>query len=184
MVTFIFARHCLASGQERESSLTKEGERQAQVLSVFLEHYPLTINRIVSSPFLRAVKSIEPFALTKGMEVELDERIRERKLSDKPIEEWLEILERTFSDLELKVHNGESSNEAMERAGSLIEELKEDCGDDETVLIMSHGNIMTLMLKYFDDTFGYEDWKNLSNPDLYLVTYEHDRWNVKRIYNS
>lgn len=184
MVQFLIARHCSATGQEREAELTSVGIRQAQVLSMFLEHYPIDVHRIITSPFKRAVDSIHPFAEAAGIKLEEEERLAERMLSDKPLEEWLEILERSFTEMDLKVYNGESSNEAMERSSSVMKELMKSEDDDKTVLLMTHGNLMTLMLRYFDDTFGYEDWKNLRNPDLYLVKHTDTGWDVERVYHD
>ena len=31
---------------------------------------------------------------------------------------------------------------------------------------------LTLLLKHFDDRFGFEDWKKLTNPDVFLVKLE------------
>lgn len=56
----------------------------------------------------------------------MDDRLRERKLSDKPLDDWLEILEQSFTKLDQKVHDGESSNEAMNRATSLLHDLMEE----------------------------------------------------------
>lgn len=49
---------------------------------------------------------------------------------------------------------------------------------------MTHGNLMALILKYFDDHYGFEEWKNLTNPDLYLVEKGNKGWEVKRIYRG
>ncbi len=182
---FVFARHCKATGQEREAELTEEGSQQADELSRYLEEYPIHVTRILSSPFTRARQSIRPFAESMKIETEVDERLGERKLSSKPLEDWLEILEKSFTDLEQKVHDGESSKEAMNRATSLLHELMDHGeAEDETVLLMTHGNLLALILKYFDDRYGFEDWKSLSNPDLYLAERVDKEWVVKRMYEE
>jgi len=182
---FILARHCKATGQEPEAELTAVGVQQAHELLALLEQYPVKVNRILSSPFTRAKQSIAPFSQSKKIEVEVDERLRERKLSDKPLDDWLEILEQSFTKLDQKVHDGESSNEAMNRATSLLHDLMEEFEEgDESFLLMTHGNLMALILKSFDDRYGFEEWKNLTNPDLYLVEKGNKGWEVKRIYRG
>ena len=38
--------------------------------------------------------------------------------------------------------------------------------------VVTHGNLMTLILKFFDEQIGYTDWANLQNPDVYQVQVE------------
>ncbi|HWI60619.1 MAG TPA: hypothetical protein VNT75_02140 [Symbiobacteriaceae bacterium] len=40
----------------------------------------------------------------------------------------------------------------------------------EAAVIVTHGNLMTLLLKRFDHRFGFAEWRALSNPDVYLVS--------------
>ena len=51
--------------------------------------------------------------LSHNLEVEIDERLSERMLSSVSLSDWLEKLEATFYDLDLKFEGGESSKEAM-----------------------------------------------------------------------
>ena len=60
-------RHCEAEGQAPEAPLTAKGKAQAKELSVFLSGKK--VDRIVSSPFLRAVQTIEPFAEDKNLQI-------------------------------------------------------------------------------------------------------------------
>lgn len=46
-------RHCEAQGQPSESQLTEKGFNQAKYLSEFFSN--IKIDRIISSPFLRAI---------------------------------------------------------------------------------------------------------------------------------
>ena len=53
-------RHCEAEGQSLEAQLTKRGVRQAADLTEFFAD--MKIDRIISSPYLRAIQSIERVA--------------------------------------------------------------------------------------------------------------------------
>ncbi|WP_339148888.1 MULTISPECIES: histidine phosphatase family protein [unclassified Sutcliffiella] len=158
-------RHCQTEGQPPESQLTEEGFKQALELAQFFSNTP--IDRIVSSPFLRAIQSIEPLSKKTNIRMEVDERLAERTLSTEDLPDWLEKLEATYDDLELKYKGGESSREAMDRIVSMVEEAFER--DAENIIIVTHGNIMSLLLKNYKNSFGFEDWKNLRNPDVYLL---------------
>ncbi|GGE61721.1 histidine phosphatase family protein [Priestia taiwanensis] len=167
MKRFILIRHCQATGQEIEAPLTNKGERQALLLKDYLLASEYHIDKIVSSHYKRAIESIEPFAKHIDTLIHIDERLGERVLSDTSLNNWQELLAQTFIDLDLSFHGGESSRETMERAVAVIQEEKTSSA--ETILLVTHGNLLTLLLKYFDNRFGYEEWSKLSNPDIYEV---------------
>ncbi len=158
-------RHCEAEGQPPESKLTEKGFDQARTLVELFSNTP--IDRIISSPFIRAIQSIEPLSKKTNSIIEVDERLAERTLSTEDLPDWLEKLKATYDDLELKYEGGESSREAMDRIVSVVEEALES--DAENIIIVTHGNIMSLLLKNYQESFGFEDWKSLRNPDVFLL---------------
>ncbi len=168
MKTLYIIRHCQASGQGEEAPLTVDGMKQAKNLAVFLHKYP--INRIISSPYIRAIDSIKPYSEKSGIRIELDERLRERVLSSDNLENWFEHLQLSFEDFSLKLKGGESSAEAKTRAEMLINELRVD--NNEHIVLVSHGNLSTLLLNNFDEKYGFDEWKTMSNPDVYEVLLE------------
>ncbi len=157
-------RHCEAQGQPPESPLTEKGHLQALELSELLSD--IKVDRVVTSPFLRAIQSIEPLAKKLNLEVELDSRLSERVLSNKNLTDWMDKLHATFTDLEIKYEGGESSIEAMNRIVELVDEHLNS--DVESTIIVTHGNIMSLLLKYYNKDFGFEQWQRLSNPDVFF----------------
>ncbi|QST01236.1 histidine phosphatase family protein [Pontibacillus sp. ALD_SL1] len=158
-------RHCKAEGQEPEASLTKEGMAQAEKLQVFFQDKE--IDRILTSPYKPAIQSIHPLGREKRVALEEDARLEERHLSSEPLTDWLEKLERTYSDKELAYEGGESSRIASERAMSVLEEVLQ--GEGRIIILVTHGNLMSLILGEFDQSFGFEEWKRLSNPDVYRI---------------
>ena len=166
-------RHCEATGQPPESPLTETGFEQAKILTEFLSDKK--IDRIISSPFLRAIQTVKPLSEKKELTIELDERLSERILSTTNLPDWYEKLKATFDDLELKYEGGESSQEAMNRIVKVADEI-----EDEHTLIVTHGNIMSLLLKNFQSEFGFEGWENLSNPDVYLLNFSNSGIHIER----
>ena len=79
-------RHCQPEGQEPSAALTEEGIAQAARLCAFLSDLP--VERIVSSPYARALESIAPLGERLGIEVEVDGRLAERVLSTVPLPSW------------------------------------------------------------------------------------------------
>ena len=57
--------------------LDARGRRQSADLAALLR--PLGLRRILSSPYVRCVQTVEPLAAALGLEVELDGRLKEGK---------------------------------------------------------------------------------------------------------
>ncbi|TKD68755.1 histidine phosphatase family protein [Pseudalkalibacillus hwajinpoensis] len=163
-------RHCSAEGQEAEASLTKEGRNQAVQLANTLGFVPF--DKLYSSPFRRATQSIEPLALALDKPITIDDRLSERKLTAEPIDNWLEELEKTFNDPSYKLGGGESSEEAACRGLEVLEEAIQHT--KEVALLMTHGNLLTLLLRHFESSLGFDTWKSLTNPDIYCLTFKDD----------
>lgn len=172
-------RHCEATGQEIDCELTEKGQSQAHDLARFFKD--IHIDQIVSSPFTRAIKSVEPFANQLGLEVTLEENLSERILSSNNLPNWLDCLEKTFNDFSLTYTGGESNNEAMDRAIKAIENVLKE--NNQSIIMVTHGNLMTLILKYFDKQYGFEEWKSLTNPDVYKVTLD-SKPSVERVWKT
>ncbi|HUJ55801.1 MAG TPA: histidine phosphatase family protein [Gaiellaceae bacterium] len=77
----ILVRHASAGdrddweGDDRLRPLDARGRRQAEELVDLL--LPHRVRRVVSSPYVRCVETVEPLAAAVGVELELDERLAE-----------------------------------------------------------------------------------------------------------
>ena len=171
-------RHCEAVGQSAESPLTKKGFEQAEKLADFLSGKQ--IEKVYSSPYLRAVQSIKPFARTNELDVELDDRLAERVLGSKHFPDWQDKLRSTFNDLDLKYEGGESSNEAADRILMLVNEMI--ASEYGNAAIVAHGGIISLLLHHYDNDFAFEQWKSLRNPDVFVLRISEKNIRFDRIY--
>ncbi|MEK0314841.1 histidine phosphatase family protein [Cohnella sp. 56] len=167
MKNLYIVRHCKAEGQEPDARLTESGMRQAEMLAAFL--IGQEIDYIVSSPYERACRTIAPLAEQIGMEVVLDDRLSERVLSSGSDPDWRDRLRHTFDDLDICYEGGESSRAAMSRAIRVVLEALER--DKQNIVLVSHGNLIALLLKHFDDRIGFEEWEALSNPDVFHLAF-------------
>jgi 2,3-bisphosphoglycerate-dependent phosphoglycerate mutase len=166
MKTIYIVRHCQAEGQEAGAPLTADGLAQADRLADLLADR--RIERIVSSPYVRAKDSVAPLVGRLKLSVEFDERLIERVLCAASITDWQQHLEASFRDLDFCLEGGESSRSAMRRIVSVVDEIRKHSA--ETTLLATHGNLMALLLMYFDDAVGFNEWQKLTNPDVYRVT--------------
>jgi 2,3-bisphosphoglycerate-dependent phosphoglycerate mutase len=178
MKTIYIVRHANAEGQPKEACLTIEGKQQSEQLAQFFSLKP--IDKIYSSPFLRAIETIRPLAESRNIFVIQDERLSERVLSNRNFADWKEKLKWSFEDFDLVFEGGESSQSGFERAVSIVEEVIRN--DDRQIVLVTHGNLMTLILRYFNEKVGINELFALTNPDVYEITIDEDRRNVKRIW--
>ncbi|WP_019414709.1 histidine phosphatase family protein [Paenisporosarcina sp. TG20] len=176
MKRIYLVRHCSATGQVAEAELTESGYNQANMLASFFKN--IVIDHIISSPFTRAQQSITPTVRTKNLSLIIDNRLAERTLSTSDLPNWLELLEETFTNFDLKLTGGESSREATLRAIEVVNEAP-----DNSILV-THGNLMSLILKHFDDSLGFSEWKSLSNPDIYKITLINNENTIKHLWNN
>jgi 2,3-bisphosphoglycerate-dependent phosphoglycerate mutase len=157
-------RHCSTTGQEPDAPLTAEGLIQADALAERLGTQQPT--RIVSSPYRRAVDSIRPLAERLALPLEIDERLRERVLGATPTPDWRASLRASYDDPDVCFPGGESSRAALERALAAIADATPVAG---STVVVTHGNLLSLLLSHLDARDGFETWHALTNPDIYRV---------------
>lgn len=77
----VLLRHAAAKeryewpGDDAHRPLNKKGRRQAEELATTLAAGD--VRRVVSSPYVRCVQTVEPLAAALGLDVELDDRLAE-----------------------------------------------------------------------------------------------------------
>ncbi|HEX8286770.1 MAG TPA: histidine phosphatase family protein [Pyrinomonadaceae bacterium] len=171
-------RHCQATGQAADAPLTSEGIDQAETLAEFL--LEAQIGQIVSSPFARAIESINPLSIRLNIEIKLDERLIEAALSTIDYSDWLDKLRETFSDFEISFKGGESSRTATTRAVAAINDAL--LLDTDSIVVVTHGRLLTLILKHFDSKYGFEEWRNLTTPDVFRIVIKENEFQADRIW--
>jgi 2,3-bisphosphoglycerate-dependent phosphoglycerate mutase len=150
--------------RESEWPLSGRGVAQAEQLAERLASQ--RIDRIYSSPYARALETVRPLSLRTGVPIEICDDLRERKLSDGPLPDFLDVIERSWRDFDLAPPGCESARMAQRRAVSTIAQLAEP---DRIVLISSHGQFLSLFLNARDPSFGFEAWRAMPNPHVIFV---------------
>jgi 2,3-bisphosphoglycerate-dependent phosphoglycerate mutase len=178
--TIYFVRHAKAGGQEVSAALTDKGVEQAAKLVDFFATKP--IEKIYSSPFKRAIDTILPLANFKSLQVYIDDRLSERVLSGVPLDDWQEKLKQSFDDFDLELEGGESHTAGMKRAMSILEEVL--ASKDDHIILVSHGNLTTLLIRYFNESFGFDDLMEMSNPDVFELIVGNEKAMLKRIWDD
>ena len=49
-------------------------------------------------------------------------------------------------------------------------------------VVVTHGNLMALILRSFKPQFGFQTWEGLSNPDVYCIAVHGERVEISRTW--
>lgn len=165
---FVRHAHSVYTPDERERPLSAKGWNDAEKVKEVLKSEE--IGRVLSSPYKRAIETVEKLAGFIGEGIELVEDFRERQLSAGPVDDFAAAIEKVWTDEEYAFHGGESNREAKERGvAATLDVLKRYPG--ERIVIGSHGNIMVLVMNHFDSYYGVEFWRELAMPDIYCLIF-------------
>lgn len=157
---------------EADWPLSTVGVGQAQQLANALKR--LKIDAIFSSPYMRAKATVEPYARVVGLDVCVTAALRERKLTEDSREDWLALLQKSWSDFSFTLPRCESSAACQRRMHACLAQLVAD-HRGQTLLVCSHGNAIALYLHGIDGSFGFEAWAAMRNPELFWITYDAGR---------
>ncbi|NHN33395.1 histidine phosphatase family protein [Paenibacillus agricola] len=185
--TIYMVRHAespFTFGQERERGLSPEGfveaKRVAQLFTDIDVHY------IVSSPYARAQQTIQHIAEQKSLPIIEFEELAERSIMGlNHIAAWdvlYEAIRQSFDDKDFALEGGETTRSAQQRAVPILEKLLEEQRGN-TVVIGTHGNMMTIIMNHYDPSYGFDFWNTTSKPDIYRMTFSQNRLEqVERIW--
>ncbi|MFB6097855.1 MAG: histidine phosphatase family protein [Salinibacter sp.] len=157
---------------ESDWPLSETGKKQAEALVDRLAG--CRIDAVYSSPYRRAVATVRPLAADRDLSIRSDDRLRERELTDRWLDDHMRALRRVWADFTLTLPGGESSTECQRRVKEALDDLRSRHDDDERVLVSSHGNAIGLYLNCLDWSFGFEEWTEMANPALFAV--RGDQW--------
>lgn len=174
---YYLVRHCQAGGQEPDAPLTAEGIRQANQLFHFFKDKQ--IEHIRSSPYKRAIDSIKPLSDGLNLDIQMDDRLREWFLSAVPLDDWMDRFKAAFDDANLAFPGGESSREATGRAMTVIEELAQR--PERTMVVVTHGGLLSLLIRQYNPDFGFEGWRQLTNPDVFQLDMDRGSATIQRV---
>lgn len=170
-----FVRHAESPyrpGKERSRGLSEKGLLDAEKVSELLVSEDIDL--IISSPYERAILTVKSLAEKLRKEIILEEDLRERRLIGDTYEitkeEFIESKQRVFEDWEYSFPGGESSKQAQDRAINVFLQILDEF-KGKNIVIGTHGDIMTLIMNYFNKKYDYEFWQSTTMPDIYELEF-------------
>lgn len=178
MTRLILVRHAQSAPSrdlpERDWPLSDLGRRQAAALAPTLAE--LGVEALASSPFVRAIDTLRPYADAAGLPILVDEDLRERALGG-----WLddpaaveEAVRRMHADLDFRLEGGETGRACIARFEQALTRVAA-AQPDATIAVGSHGGVLSHLLARLESELPAEFWRRIRNPHLFVVE-THPSW--------
>ncbi|MEF7566222.1 histidine phosphatase family protein [Bacillus infantis] len=178
---FVRHAHSTYTPDELARPLSSRGFADAERINGILEKE--NIDNVISSPYRRAVQTVEGVAKVIGQEVIIEDGFKERNLSAKPVEDFNLAITKVWEEPSFSWEGGESNIDAQKRGIEATLKVLETY-EGKNIAVGTHGNIMVLIMNYFDEKYGFSFWKDLNMPDVYKLTFDkRDLKEVNRIWN-
>ena len=179
MLKVLLIRHAdpinpMVHTNEYTRPLTPEGARDAAELAKELHHLP--IDAVYSSPYRRAIQTVEPTAQARGLDVRAIEELREHALAIEPIPNWKDVLERAWTDFDFALPGAETMRATQARGLGALETIRSN-HPTGTVALGGHGTIFSVMLHAFEPRVDCAFHLAMPMPAVYTLEF-HGCWQV------
>ncbi|MEY2301636.1 histidine phosphatase family protein [Bacillus tropicus] len=184
MTTIYFVRHAHSTytKEERERPLSEKGHLDAENVTNLLKDRHIDV--VISSPYKRAIQTVQGIANTYDVSIQIEEDLRERLLSSESVTDFNDAVQKVWEDWDFAHEGGESNDVAQRRAVICMQNILKKY-EDKNIVIGTHGNIMVLLMNYFDSKYDFQFWKTLHMPDVYKLTFDNNRFiSAERIQST
>ena len=172
MTQIYFIRHSISDLSIKDGltrPLTNDGIKKVYKLINLFEK--IHIDYIFSSPYKRAILTIEPISVNKNIEINIVENFREIKISDNWVNNYNEYIKKWWDDFSYKLENCESLFETQYRNIQSLEKILIE-NKDKIIIIGTHGTALSTIINYYDNTFLYKEFLNIISIMPYVIRME------------
>jgi 2,3-bisphosphoglycerate-dependent phosphoglycerate mutase len=173
---FVRHAHSTYTPDELKRPLSQKGQADAEKITQILKKE--NIDYVISSPYKRAIQTVEGVTDFTGKEVIIESDFKERILSEVPVENFDIAITKVWEEPAFSFEGGESNIIAQKRGVEATLKVLERY-EGKNIVVGTHGNLMVLIMNYFDKKYGFSFWKELNMPDIYKLTF--DRTSLKEV---
>lgn len=155
--------------------LTKSGARDASALASV--YSALELDAVYSSPMLRAVQTVQGFAVSRGLEVVPVHDFYEHVLSPEPISNWREVLEYAWQDFDFALPGAQTMYETQARGFTALQLLAQHHSSG-TIIIGGHGTILSLILNKIEPNVDCAFHLSMPMPAVYTLEFDGGTWEI------
>lgn len=174
MTHIYFIRHCQPDTSVHDDflrPLSKKGMVDRRLVNEYLTDKD--IDAVFSSPYKRAVDTVGEFATQHKLTITLIDELRERKVGDTWIEDFMDYARLQWLDFDYALENGESLNQVKRRCVAAVDEILHT-HRDENVAIGFHGTALCALIHHYQPNFGYEDFRAMCHRMPWAVHFIFD----------
>ncbi|MDP4552535.1 histidine phosphatase family protein [Alkalihalobacillus macyae] len=163
--------HSTYTPDEYGRELSQKGREDQERLTNIMKN--VTIDAVLSSPYMRAVQTVQGIADNNDLDIQLIEEFKERILAQEPVDDFNKAIETVWSDETVHMPGGESNEVARLRGVQAFNKVLQTYRG-KSVAIGTHGNLMVLMMSYYDSQYDVSFWRELDMPDVYKLSFVGD----------
>jgi 2,3-bisphosphoglycerate-dependent phosphoglycerate mutase len=171
VTTLILVRHAQSAPDpalpERAWPLSDKGRQQALDLAPALAE--LGVEALASSPYLRAIETLRPYAESAGLQISIDEDLRERALGG-----WMPnvadveaAVRQMHADLDFQLEGGESGRACVARVEAALARVIA-AHPGRTIAVGSHGGVLGHLIASQGVALPDAFWTRIKNPHLFV----------------
>ena len=169
ITNIIFVRHAQSvyGEDDRNRPLSEEGLKDREIVLATLKDRK--IDAFLCSPYKRSIDTIKPASEYFGLNIDTDERLRERKTGNyEP-----DLLEKRWKDFSFAEDGGESLGSVQTRNMEAFKEILQKYRG-KTVVIGTHGTALSTILQYYNKSFNVNDFLRIVNWMPYIIEMRFD----------
>ncbi|MGI6251387.1 MAG: histidine phosphatase family protein [Anaerolineaceae bacterium] len=168
--TVYFVRHAKSDTRmrdDRDRPLTPEGLKDAACVADCFKDIP--VDHIYSSPYRRAWQTMTELAALKGLDIQPDERFRERRSAGwHPF--FLEHMRQLWSNGNYSGPGEENLRMVQKRNIEALNEILES-HSGQTIVIGSHGTALSTVIHAYNPDFDYDDFIRIKDVMPWMVRF-------------
>jgi|GEM_PF-416180 len=170
MTTVYFVRHAQPESRwedDRTRPLTARGKSDREAVAEALRG--VAVDAFISSPFERSYDTISLCAAEHGMEIAVDERLRERKVGAGA----RDSLEVRWADFDLHEEGGECLRSVQARNMAAVTEILA-AHEGQTLVVGTHGTALSTILHHYNPSFGCDGFKRIWYSLPYIIRFDFE----------
>ena len=158
MTKVYFIRHAEPDYSNHDDllrELTPKGMQDRKIVTEYLSNKKIDV--VLSSPYKRAVQTLEDFADKFGFKIETIDDFHERKVGNEWIENFHDFSKNQWADFDYTLQGGECLHEVQTRNIAALKEVLRKY-EGKNIAIGTHGTALSTIINYYDKSFGYADF--------------------------
>lgn len=169
-----FIRHAQsdrAFHDEYTRPLTAEGIADTEKITLALKDKGIT--HILSSPYTRALQTVQGLSQALKLKIETDSDFRERNAGKWHGDKFFDFIEKQWADFDYRIEGGESLREVRERNVGALEKYTEKY-KGQAIAIATHGTALSTIINYFFPEYGFKEFLKIADlmPFVFLMEFD------------